>query len=35
MAFEFAKKGDKAGVGRGILIFDLAMYEQTKKSETK
>ncbi len=35
MAFQFAKKGDKAGVGRGILIFDLAMYERTKKSQTK
>jgi hypothetical protein len=35
MAFQVAKEGDKAGVGRGILTFDLLMYEQTKKSETK
>ena len=25
-----AKKGDPAGVGRGILIFDLQMYEASK-----
>jgi hypothetical protein len=30
MAFQFAKKGDKAGVGRGILIFDLAMWEKIR-----
>jgi Tol biopolymer transport system component len=35
MAFQFAKKGDWAGVGRGILIFDLQMYEKMKKSEDK
>jgi len=29
MAFQYAKKGDKAGVGRGIMIFDLVMYERT------
>jgi hypothetical protein len=29
MAFQFARKGDVAGVGRGILIFDLEMYEKT------
>jgi dipeptidyl aminopeptidase/acylaminoacyl peptidase len=32
IAFQVAKRGDKAGVGRGILIFDLEMYERTKKS---
>ncbi|HUW17838.1 MAG TPA: hypothetical protein VMW16_00880 [Sedimentisphaerales bacterium] len=31
MAFQYAKKGDWAGVGRGILIFDLQMYEKKKK----
>ena len=35
MAFQFAKKGDKAGIGRGILIFDLVMYEKMKKSQGK
>ncbi|MHC4148755.1 MAG: TolB family protein [Planctomycetota bacterium] len=35
MAFQYAKKGDWAGVGRGILIFDLEMYEKMKKSEEK
>jgi hypothetical protein len=34
MAFQYAKKGDPAGVGRGILIFDLVMYEDTKKTES-
>ncbi len=33
MAFQFAKRGDPAGVGRGILILDLEMYEQMKKTE--
>ncbi len=33
MAFQYAKRGDMAGVGRGILIFDLEMYGDTKKSE--
>ena len=32
MAFQVAKRGDMAGVGRGILIFDLKMYEKKKKS---
>jgi len=32
MAFQYAKKGDKAGVGRGLLIFDLEMYEKAKCS---
>jgi hypothetical protein len=31
MAFQYAKRGDRAGVGRGILIFDLLMYEKIKK----
>jgi len=31
MAFQFAKMGDMAGVGRGILIFDLEGYEKAKK----
>jgi len=35
MAFQYAKKGDWAGVGRGILIFDLEMYEKMKKSKAK
>jgi len=33
MAFQFAKRGDMAGVGRGILIFDLKMYEGIRKSQ--
>jgi len=35
MAFQYAKEGDPAGVGRGILIFDLEMYERMKKSQGK
>jgi len=35
MAFQFAKRGDPAGVGRGILIFDLVKYEKMKKSQAK
>jgi hypothetical protein len=35
MAFQYAKRGDPAGVGRGILIFDLQMYEKTKISQDK
>jgi len=30
MAFQYAKEGDPAGVGRGILIMDLIKYEQLK-----
>jgi len=30
MAFQFARLGDAAGVGRGILVFDLQKYEKTK-----
>lgn len=33
MAFQYAKRGDPAGVGRGLLIFDLGMYERTKKPQ--
>jgi len=33
MAFQYAKKGDWAGVGRGILIFDLEMYEKMKENK--
>jgi hypothetical protein len=32
MAFQIAKKRDVAGVGRGILVFDLEMYRKTKPS---
>jgi len=32
IAFQVAKRGDRAGVGRGILIFDLEMYERMRKS---
>ena len=35
MAFQVAKKGDAAGVGRGILVFDLQMYKRMKKSTDK
>ena len=35
MAFQVAKRGDMAGVGRGILMFDLKMYERMKKSKAK
>jgi len=27
IAFQYARVGDRAGIGRGILIFDLAMHE--------
>lgn len=30
MAFQYAKAGDWAGIGRGILIFDLLEYEKQK-----
>ena len=35
MAFQFAKRGDPAGVGRGILIFDLVKYEKKKNFVSK
>ncbi len=31
MAFQFAKRGDTAGVGRGILVFDFESYEKAEK----
>lgn len=31
IAFQYAKLGDPAGVGRGILILDLQMYERSNK----
>jgi hypothetical protein len=30
IAFQYAKMGDQAGVGRGILVFDIAGYEKAK-----
>ena len=27
IAFQYARRGDRAGIGRGILIFDLAACE--------
>lgn len=35
MAFQFAKRGDPAGVGRGILIFDLVKYEKMRNFQGK
>jgi Tol biopolymer transport system component len=35
MAFQFARQSDPAGVGRGILVFDLEMYERTKGAKEK
>ncbi len=35
MAFQVAKRGDPAGVGRGILIFDLRTYEKLQKSQDR
>jgi hypothetical protein len=35
MAFQFARKGDAAGVGRGILVFDLSLYEKMKKPQNR
>jgi Tol biopolymer transport system component len=32
MAFQIAKKGDAAGVGRGIFLFDFSIYKKTGKS---
>jgi len=31
MAFQYAKRGDWAGVGRGILVMDLQMFEKTRQ----
>lgn len=33
MAFQYAKYGDMAGVGRGILLFDFEEYEKAKEAE--
>jgi len=35
MAFQVAKRGDMAGVGRGILVFDFEKYEKTKELQDK
>jgi Tol biopolymer transport system component len=35
IAFQYAKKGDQPGVGRGILIFDIAAYEADKKKHNQ
>ena len=35
IAFQFAKRGDPAGVGRGILIFDLHKYEKMKNFQAR
>jgi hypothetical protein len=35
MAFQVAKRGDAAGVGRGILIFDLQKYEKMQNSQDR
>lgn len=35
IAFQFAKQGDRAGIGRGILIFDLKIYEKMRASQNK
>ncbi len=34
MAFQCARRGAKAGVGIGILVFDLKMYERMKKARS-
>jgi Tol biopolymer transport system component len=31
MAFQYARNGDKAGVGRGLLIMDLKRFNELKK----
>jgi len=35
IAFQVAKRRDRAGVGRGILIFDLEMYERMKRTRNR
>ncbi|MGD0078885.1 MAG: hypothetical protein ABSB91_09730 [Sedimentisphaerales bacterium] len=35
IAFQYAKRGDLAGVGRGILVFDIAGYEAEQKQKLK
>jgi hypothetical protein len=34
IAFQYAKKGDLPGVGRGILVFDIAAYEAEKPKQS-
>ena len=34
IAFQFARVGDPAGVGRGLLVLDLVGYEKAKASAT-
>jgi hypothetical protein len=34
IAFQFARRGDPAGVGRGLFVLDLAGYEKAKTSST-
>jgi hypothetical protein len=31
MAFQVARRGDLAGVGRGILVFDFVQHENANK----
>ena len=33
IAFQYARMGDQAGVGRGILVFDIAGYEAAKPKQ--
>lgn len=33
MAFQYARLGDPAGVGRGILVFDIVKFEQIKNAQ--
>jgi Tol biopolymer transport system component len=35
MAFQVARRGDIAGVGRGILVFDIAAFERSKSAAGK
>lgn len=35
VAFQFARQSDPAGVGRGILVFDLQMHERAKAAKQK
>jgi Tol biopolymer transport system component len=35
MAFQVARRGDMAGVGRGILVFDFVQYEKAKALQGK
>jgi hypothetical protein len=33
IAFQYARIGQRAGMGKGILIFDIALYEKAKKQK--